>query len=129
MQDRSGKNGFRHFSIEAERYSAQIEGAVCFGSIRNRHQPVDRCGRQSSRSWLQFRQARRNYGCYAWSGRFQNYRFPNARVEYEVFSSCDPCAVCIGAIHGSGVRRLVRGLVREDAHANGMSEGPVFMES
>lgn len=59
----------------------------------------------------------------------KNYRFPSGRVEYGLFSSCDPYAMCIGAIHWSGVRRLVRGAAKEDAHANGFGEGPVFLES
>lgn len=48
---------------------------------------------------------------------------------YELFSSCEPCAMCLGAIHWSGVRRLVCGATREDAQRIGFDEGPVFPAS
>jgi tRNA(Arg) A34 adenosine deaminase TadA len=44
-------------------------------------------------------------------------------------TSCDPCAMCLGAVHWSGVRRLVTGASREDAVALSFDEGPVFPES
>lgn len=47
----------------------------------------------------------------------------------ELFSSCAPCAMCLGAVLWSGVRRLVWGALREDAQAIGFDEGPVFPES
>jgi tRNA(Arg) A34 adenosine deaminase TadA len=47
----------------------------------------------------------------------------------EIFASCDPCAMCLGAILWSGVRRLVCGADRNDAAAIGFEEGPVFPES
>lgn len=48
---------------------------------------------------------------------------------YELVSSCEPCAMCLGAVHWSGVRRLVTGATRADASALGFDEGPVFPES
>lgn len=48
---------------------------------------------------------------------------------HELFSSCDPCAMCLGATLWSGVRRLVCGAMRADAKALGFDEGPVFAES
>ena len=48
---------------------------------------------------------------------------------YELFSSCDPCAMCLGAVHWSGVERLVCGASRDDAQRIGFDEGPVFPES
>ena len=48
---------------------------------------------------------------------------------HEIFSSCAPCAMCLGAVLWSGVRRLVWGALREDALAIGFDEGPVFPES
>ena len=56
----------------------------------------------------------------------------NLRVggqRYELFSSCDPCAMCLGAIHWSGVERLVCGASRDDAQRIGFDEGPVFTDS
>jgi tRNA(Arg) A34 adenosine deaminase TadA len=44
-------------------------------------------------------------------------------------SSCDPCAMCLGATLWSGVRRLVCGAAREDALRAQFDEGPVFPES
>lgn len=48
---------------------------------------------------------------------------------HELVSSCEPCAMCLGATLWSGVRRLVFGATREDAHALAFDEGPVFAES
>jgi tRNA(Arg) A34 adenosine deaminase TadA len=49
--------------------------------------------------------------------------------EHELVSSCDPCAMCLGAVFWSGVRRLVCGAAREDAMRLHFDEGPVFPES
>ena len=48
---------------------------------------------------------------------------------HELVTSCDPCAMCLGATLWSGVRRLVCGARREDAGALGFDEGPVFPAS
>jgi tRNA(Arg) A34 adenosine deaminase TadA len=45
---------------------------------------------------------------------------------HELVTSCEPCAMCLGATLWSGVRRLVCGAAREDATALGFDEGPVF---
>lgn len=50
-------------------------------------------------------------------------------VTYELISSCEPCAMCLGAIVWSGVRRLVCAATRRDAMRIGFDEGPVFPES
>ena len=47
----------------------------------------------------------------------------------ELVSSCEPCAMCLGATLWSGVRQLTYGSPREDALALGFEEGPVFPES
>lgn len=52
-----------------------------------------------------------------------------ASTQYELYSSCDPCAMCLGAILWSGVSRVVLGANRADATALGFDEGPVFPES
>ena len=48
---------------------------------------------------------------------------------HEIVASCDPCAMCLGAILWSGVRRVACGADREDARLLGFEEGPVFAES
>ena len=48
---------------------------------------------------------------------------------HELVTSCDPCAMCLGAAHWSGVRRIVCGATREDATRTNFDEGPVFPES
>lgn len=42
----------------------------------------------------------------------------------ELCSSCEPCAMCFGAIPWSGVRRLVCAATEADARAIGFDEGP-----
>jgi tRNA(Arg) A34 adenosine deaminase TadA len=42
---------------------------------------------------------------------------------YELVSSTEPCAMCFGAVHWSGVRRLVCGARDEDARSVGFDEG------
>jgi tRNA(Arg) A34 adenosine deaminase TadA len=48
---------------------------------------------------------------------------------HELVSSCEPCAMCLGAVLWSGVDRLVTAATRADATALGFEEGPVFPES
>ena len=48
---------------------------------------------------------------------------------HELVTSCDPCAMCLGATLWSGVHRLVCGANREDATRLNFEEGPVFPES
>jgi tRNA(Arg) A34 adenosine deaminase TadA len=48
---------------------------------------------------------------------------------HELVTSCDPCAMCLGAILWSGVKRVVCGAAREDATRLHFDEGPVFLES
>jgi tRNA(Arg) A34 adenosine deaminase TadA len=49
--------------------------------------------------------------------------------QHEVVTSCDPCAMCLGAVLWSGLRRMVAGADRADASALNFEEGPVFPES
>ena len=51
------------------------------------------------------------------------------RPAHELVTSCEPCAMCLGATLWSGVTRLVIGAERDDAMAVGFEEGPVFSES
>lgn len=48
---------------------------------------------------------------------------------HELVTSCEPCAMCLGATFWSGVRRLVCGAGRCDAASLGFDEGPVFPAS
>jgi tRNA(Arg) A34 adenosine deaminase TadA len=43
---------------------------------------------------------------------------------YELVTSTEPCAMCFGAIHWSGIRQLVCGARDEDARSIGFDEGP-----
>jgi tRNA(Arg) A34 adenosine deaminase TadA len=45
---------------------------------------------------------------------------------HELYTSCAPCAMCLGAVLWSGVTTLVSGAAREDAMEIGFDEGPVF---
>lgn len=51
------------------------------------------------------------------------------QIQYELVTSCEPCAMCLGAIFASKVTRVVWGASREDATKIGFDEGPVFPES
>lgn len=42
----------------------------------------------------------------------------------ELVSSAEPCAMCLGAVHWSGVKRLAVGARGPDVEANGFDEGP-----
>ncbi|MFW6044401.1 MAG: nucleoside deaminase [Planctomycetota bacterium] len=42
----------------------------------------------------------------------------------QLVTSCEPCAMCMGAIVWSGIKRLVCGAREEDAFAVGFDEGP-----
>jgi tRNA(Arg) A34 adenosine deaminase TadA len=48
---------------------------------------------------------------------------------HELATSCEPCAMCLGATLWSGVRRVVCAAAREDATRLRFEEGPVFAES
>lgn len=48
---------------------------------------------------------------------------------HTLYSSCDPCAMCLGASLWAGVKRIVCGATRLDAVALRFDEGPVFPES
>lgn len=48
---------------------------------------------------------------------------------HTLVTSCDPCAMCLGAVLWSGVQRVVCGASRDDATRLGFDEGPVFPQS
>jgi len=53
----------------------------------------------------------------------------NADLQYELVTSCEPCAMCLGAIFASKIKRVLWGASRADAMQIGFDEGPVFPES
>ncbi|KAI2488887.1 cytidine and deoxycytidylate deaminase [Fragilaria crotonensis] len=53
----------------------------------------------------------------------------SGKKEYELYTSCEPCCMCIGATLWSGVSRLVCAATKDDAGAIGFDEGPVFEQS
>jgi tRNA(Arg) A34 adenosine deaminase TadA len=54
---------------------------------------------------------------------------PSGEKEYALFTSCEPCAMCLGGTFWSGVSRMVCAATKADAEAIGFNEGPVFPES
>jgi len=62
--------------------------------------------------------------------RLHSYSLRGSGSSYhELITSCEPCAMCLGAALWSGARRIVCGAGREDASGLGFEEGPVFPES
>ncbi|HET7460723.1 MAG TPA: nucleoside deaminase [Longimicrobium sp.] len=49
--------------------------------------------------------------------------------QHELVTSCEPCAMCLGATLWSGVTRLACGAHRDDARRLNFEEGPVFPQS
>ena len=49
--------------------------------------------------------------------------------QFELFTSCEPCVMCLGATLWSGVSRIVCAATKDDAQAIGFDEGPVFEAS
>ena len=49
--------------------------------------------------------------------------------DFVMYSSCEPCAMCLGGTYWSGVKELVCSAAKEDAEAIGFQEGPVFEAS
>ncbi|KAL7444961.1 hypothetical protein ACHAXM_010982 [Skeletonema potamos] len=54
---------------------------------------------------------------------------PRKKRQFELFTSCEPCAMCLGATLWSGVSRIVCAATKDDAQAIGFDEGPVFEQS
>ncbi len=44
--------------------------------------------------------------------------------EHELVTSCEPCAMCLGALSWSGIRHIICGARGSDAEAVGFDEGP-----
>jgi tRNA(Arg) A34 adenosine deaminase TadA len=62
--------------------------------------------------------------------RVGSYTLSAARMPaHEIVTSCEPCAMCLGAALWSGVERIVCGATRHDAAELRFDEGPVFPQS
>jgi tRNA(Arg) A34 adenosine deaminase TadA len=62
--------------------------------------------------------------------RVQSYSLKADRLPaHEVVTTCEPCAMCLGASLWAGVQRIVYAATREDASALQFDEGPVFPQS
>lgn len=49
--------------------------------------------------------------------------------EFVLCTSCEPCAMCLGATFWSGVSEMICSATKDDAESIGFDEGPVFPES
>ena len=85
----------------------------------NRVQQLSNCALHAEVVALMFAQQR--VGCHT--------LYSDGGPPYMLATSCDPCAMCVGAVLWSGVRRVVCGATRDDATRIGFDEGPVFPES
>jgi tRNA(Arg) A34 adenosine deaminase TadA len=62
--------------------------------------------------------------------RVRSYTLAAANLPgHTLYTSCEPCAMCLGAALWSGIQRLVYGASRDDAISLRFDEGPVFPES
>lgn len=62
--------------------------------------------------------------------RLQTFTLSAANLPtHDLYTSCEPCAMCLGGTLWSGVKRVVYGAAREDASMLNFEEGPVFPES
>ncbi|MCB5225615.1 nucleoside deaminase [Alishewanella sp. 16-MA] len=59
----------------------------------------------------------------------QSFSLSADGVKRELFTSCEPCAMCLGGTLWSGVKRLVCAATADDARAIGFDEGPVYEQS
>jgi len=82
----------------------------------NRVVPLNNSSLHAEIVALMLAQAR--HGTYSLSG-----------MAHELFTSCEPCAMCLGATPWSGVSRVVWAATREDAGRLNFDEGPVFQAS
>lgn len=61
--------------------------------------------------------------------RLRRFSLASGPERYALYSSCEPCAMCLGAILWSGVPRVVYAAHREDAEAIGFDEGPMLPDA
>jgi len=61
--------------------------------------------------------------------RLNSYSFRSSGLPpCELFTSCEPCAMCLGAVLWSGFSRVACGATKQDAEGIGFKEGPVPTE-
>jgi tRNA(Arg) A34 adenosine deaminase TadA len=48
--------------------------------------------------------------------------------ECTIYSSCEPCPMCLGAIYWSGIKKVVYSSTREDAEKSGFSDKLIYDE-
>mmetsp|Transcript_20502 Transcript_20502/g.29732 ORF Transcript_20502/g.29732 Transcript_20502/m.29732 type:complete len:202 (+) Transcript_20502:109-714(+) len=89
----------------------------------NRVVPLNNSSLHGEMVAIQFAQSK--LGCYS----LNDPEGKGKTFQYELFTSCEPCAMCLGGTLWSGVSRLVCGAVKDDAASIGFDEGPVFEES
>ena len=53
-----------------------------------------------------------------------SYTLQNSATSYQLVSSAEPCAMCLGAIVWSGISEVVSGATDADVRAIGFDEGP-----
>lgn len=61
--------------------------------------------------------------------KLQSFSLAADGIKRELFTSCEPCAMCLGGTLWSGVKRLVCAATADDARAIGFDEGPVYDNS
>jgi len=61
--------------------------------------------------------------------RLNTFSLRECGVEYHLYTSCEPCCMCLGSTLWSGVSKIVCAATKSDAEAIGFNEGPVFPES
>ncbi|MEO3679464.1 nucleoside deaminase [Rheinheimera sp. FR7-31] len=61
--------------------------------------------------------------------KLQSFSLAADGIKRELFTSCEPCAMCLGGTLWSGVKRLVCAATADDARAIGFDEGPVYDSS
>lgn len=61
--------------------------------------------------------------------RISSFSLDRGEAPHVRYSSCEPCAMCLGAIVWSGVRRVVHSAHREDAERIGFQRGRAEGES
>jgi tRNA(Arg) A34 adenosine deaminase TadA len=49
--------------------------------------------------------------------------------EYVLYTSCEPCAMCLGGVLWSGISEMICAATKDDAEAIGFNEGPVYADS
>jgi guanine deaminase len=58
------------------------------------------------------------------TSRLGRFHLPDA----EIYSSCEPCPMCLGAVAWARIPRLVYGATRDDAERGGFSDAEIYRE-